>query len=334
MSRNGIAWIEGAHKVGGDWFGDGSDGDVVISTDTSLPVAEDTGYIFKQYNNLTINSGKTLTASNRCNAMVLLVKGNLTVNGTISMNKLTSFINDGQATTLAEPHINLLRHGYYVLKSAYPTGGDGGNGRDDPYDHSMGGTGGTGHSEGGGIGGGGGAYFYNGFSEYTNGANGDRPPHGTTFPIVPYWEDPEGTTVYGAGGSVTESGGGFDYGGSGPGGSGAYQKSSTSWSHGFNGDAYGGGAIYIIVGGNIVIGSSGKISANGGNGGGVSNQNVCGGGGGGGGIICITHRGTLTNGGTIESAGGNGGQSYISRYAGDPGSNGTVFIRSYAQLPK
>lgn len=56
-------------------FGDGSDGDVTISSDTSLSTD-------MYYNNLTINSGKALT----CNGYRIFVKGTLTNNGTIKQN--------------------------------------------------------------------------------------------------------------------------------------------------------------------------------------------------------------------------------------------------------
>jgi hypothetical protein len=56
-------------------FGDGSDGDVTISSDTSLSTD-------MYYNNLTINSGKALT----CNGYRIFVKGTLTNNGTIKSN--------------------------------------------------------------------------------------------------------------------------------------------------------------------------------------------------------------------------------------------------------
>jgi len=57
-------------------FGDGADGDAVVSSNTNLDV-------FKMYNDLTIDSGITLTSTLKY--LVIFVKGTLTVEGTISM---------------------------------------------------------------------------------------------------------------------------------------------------------------------------------------------------------------------------------------------------------
>jgi len=62
------------------YFGDGVDGDVTLSTNTSIDEV-------KHYENLTINSGVTLTstaASQAC--LIVKVKGTLTINGTINMD--------------------------------------------------------------------------------------------------------------------------------------------------------------------------------------------------------------------------------------------------------
>lgn len=58
------------------YLGDGSDGTVIISANTTLDN-------IKQYVDLTINSGVTLTASGH--VMVISIQGTLTINGTISM---------------------------------------------------------------------------------------------------------------------------------------------------------------------------------------------------------------------------------------------------------
>src|ERR1044072_3397385 len=59
-------------------FGNGQDGTVTISADTDLGAAN-----FKQYDNLTVNSTKTLSGNS---GMTIYVRGTLTVNGTISVN--------------------------------------------------------------------------------------------------------------------------------------------------------------------------------------------------------------------------------------------------------
>ena len=65
--------------------GDGSDGDATISADTTLPDST-TGVKIMQYNNLTIDAGKYLTAHANDKVLIILVKGILTINGTIKMD--------------------------------------------------------------------------------------------------------------------------------------------------------------------------------------------------------------------------------------------------------
>ena len=62
------------------YYGDGRDGDVTISSNTSISE-------LKRYNNLTINAGQTLTSATTTSAsLIIQVKGTLTINGTISMD--------------------------------------------------------------------------------------------------------------------------------------------------------------------------------------------------------------------------------------------------------
>lgn len=69
----------------GNHFGDGSDGAGVIATSTSLASVQDGDMVVRQYTNLTINAGATLTVASRCRGLLLYVDGDLTVNGVISM---------------------------------------------------------------------------------------------------------------------------------------------------------------------------------------------------------------------------------------------------------
>ena len=79
------------------YYGDGRDGDVTISSNTSL-----TG--LKRYNNLTINAGQTLTSSATTHAsLIIQVKGTLTINGTISMDAKGGRGTDGGATSAGGP---------------------------------------------------------------------------------------------------------------------------------------------------------------------------------------------------------------------------------------
>jgi hypothetical protein len=67
------------------YFGTGADGDLNTTGNVTLPSTTDGGYVTKNYNNLTINSGHTLTVSNRCKGLVLYVNGTFTLNGKLSM---------------------------------------------------------------------------------------------------------------------------------------------------------------------------------------------------------------------------------------------------------
>ena len=78
-----------------NYYGTGADGDVVISTNTTLTPpnirsAYDADAIVKNYHNLTINSGATLTASQPCRGLILYLTGDLTINGTLSMGDGTT----------------------------------------------------------------------------------------------------------------------------------------------------------------------------------------------------------------------------------------------------
>lgn len=317
------------------WFGTGEDGDLTVSTDVALPVALDSGQIIKQYNNLTITSTGVLHPANRCNGMILLVKGDLTVDGTIHVDKCAPLLNDNEEMAAQEQHIVLC---------GVTTGGKGGDGGDGSSAATARahGTGGQGFRFGGGYGAGSGsvANANMGASESFDGANGDRPPAGTTIPWIPSYNS---ASQYGAGGSIDY---GFAqlHGGGGPGGTGAaYSRiSSASYtSRGENGDAIGGGAIWIFVGGAVDIGANGVIRAKGGNGANgrsatESSGNtvfVGGGGAGGGGIVCIVHTGNFVNAGVVQAPGGSGGAAGGGNStAGSDGASGTVLITNIADL--
>lgn len=57
----------------------------VISSNTEIPSVQDGPTVVARYRNLTINAGCTLTTQYRCCGLVLVVDGDLTVSGTISM---------------------------------------------------------------------------------------------------------------------------------------------------------------------------------------------------------------------------------------------------------
>ena len=254
-----------------EYFGDGSDGDLHIASGETytVQVVEDAQSAILNLKSLTIDEGGTLTTSGRCQGLFIKVGGDCTINGTINMDKKAPLEAVNDAELAANP---------CILLCGNLVGGTGGTGGKKIESQSSGttyygGAGGPGYVFGGGSGGG-------GAGRSSNGSAGTRAPVGVQWPYT-------STTnpMYGSGGR----GGGTP--GAAPGGSG-----SARTYNGNNGDAYGGGAIYLMVNGNLTIGSTGLLSANGGNGGngvvesyvnvegstGYSNTYYCGGGGGGG----------------------------------------------------
>jgi len=107
--------------------GDGSDGDVVISVNTDISET------VKQYNNLTINAGVTLTAKNA----VIGVKGTLTVNGTISAigGGLV-----GAAAPTSDFSVGNAGTSLDIYYRNYSVAGGGGGAGSDSYQGGAGGT--------------------------------------------------------------------------------------------------------------------------------------------------------------------------------------------------
>lgn len=68
----------------------------VISADTEIPSTLDGPTVVQRYRNLTINGGCTLTTQYRCCGLVLVVDGDLTISGSISMTaRGANFIPNG-----------------------------------------------------------------------------------------------------------------------------------------------------------------------------------------------------------------------------------------------
>lgn len=304
-------------------FGDGSDGNVTISGDTSL--SRD-----MYYNNLTVDATKTLSP----NGFRIFVKGTLTVNGTIQRNGTAgsaggngSGANGGSA---GAPGTALGTTGTLcgsVIGGTSSAGGNGGsdnsgsasaaanNGNNQTVALGSNGVVGT----RGGNGGDGTGVFTGGIANATVGTGGtvtaanSRPFSATTGIMM--IETGSSIAIFqtsaSAGGSTGGGGGGAKAGGGGVGGGGG----------GAGGDGSPAG-ILMISAKTIVVSATGSITANGGRGGdGGNGANGSGNGGGGGG-------------GGAAGSGGNGGnvvliyQSYtnngtVSASAGVAGTGGT-----------
>ena len=363
-ARKGISIVVGAAQgaANAGWFGDGRDGDIVVESGETLTldVSEDEGQVVFRPKSLWVKAGGKLTVSNRCCGLIILSRGDVTIDGTIDMDGKAPLLSAMEEINAAEPHVRLCG----LIGGR---GGDGGKGNtgSGSYEEGYqlrgltnGGSGSDGFAFGGGAPGGGGAsgaslqqtgdgrtgaYL----NPTGNGADGARAPIGTKIPFTnPSAEINVGE--YGVGGNT---GGANGVGGAGPGGSGAgnyfYKQSNDylstpTYKNGLAGGAIGGGAVLIFVGGKVTI--TGTITACGGNGAdcvGMSAYYASGGGGGaGGGIIAIVHTGDYSNTGSLVANGGSGGNlpstvtdtQYCQSAPGQDGAIGTVLVATLAEL--
>lgn len=212
-------------------FGNGSDGALTIAKNqtVALDVEEDSGQIIKQYSSLTIEEGATLKPAHRCNGTIILVNGDCTINGTLSVDKCSPLENDAESDCYNNANIAVCG---FLEGGAGGTGGDGYqspphkkyNAEIQDYDEvldgelcGVGGTGTEGHVFGGGYGGGGAGsrgdtvkYSYNSSTNSfdtlpvdnifncNGGSYETRPVKGMVWPCTT-------SSTYGAGGQASTS---------------------------------------------------------------------------------------------------------------------------------
>ena len=289
------------------YYGDGSDGDVTISSNTNLSEV-------KRYNNLTINAGQTLsTSAGSYASLIIQVKDTLTINGTISM--------DGKGSAGSAGGVGGSGGGGGVGDgSAGGAGGSGavpllygGWGNKDTTDQGIGNSSGSGQ---------GGTATSTTVDPVTNlyykeGVKTSAPNTRTGIPFYIATTMPQ---MYGAGGSGG-SGGGGGAGASVPGGS--YGTAGAGGAGGAGGIGGNGGGGIILMAKTIVFNSGAVITADGAAGGtGVVSANPTqshahlgygfhgksggGGGGGEGGQVILLYN-YLTNSGTFTVTGGAAG---------------------------
>lgn len=334
----------GISGAASNYFGTGADGNTTISTNTSLISTLDSDMVVKNYGDLTVNASVTLTTSNRCKGLLLYVKGNLVVNGTISMSTRGASVNPtsagvsatglriirlksgstetlaasdvagcGSAATTAEAFQAAISSNGKIYTIAR-TGASGGAAVTDSGGGGVAGNQGsdgtTGQSGGGSSGG----------ARYFCGPSG-RGGNGTCFSGGPGGGGCNNIVTAGVTAGNDNGGAGGDTANTGATGSGAGNPAGTAAPGGVTGDAGTGGLLIIIVSGNVTIGAAGVISANGNLGG---NAQASGGSSGGGNILTL-YAGTLSNSGTIQANGGpNPGSN------GARGGNGSVQTDSIA----
>ena len=298
-------------------FGNGSDGDAVIDGTVTLPVpVPHQSIVEMQYKSLTINAGATLKPATFNAGLIIRVKGDCTIHGTIDQSGLA-------------PKTNQNNNYPYPAQLVCGDGGNGGNGKAGT-NGKDGGTGGVGmlkRSYGGGYGGGAGAG--GGQGTYLSGIGGNGGSStGITISTSDIFKGGLGATASsqngadgvlgggaggGKGGGSTGGNGGDGGTGGGSAGNSGTTVNSSAGGAGAGAGNYGGGVVLLYIGGRLVI--DGTIKCNGLNGGagGKTSLSPYGdggdGGGGGGGAIYILHRGTYTNTGVLQVNGGTGGNA-------------------------
>lgn len=307
-------------------YGEGSDGDLVVSGNEILPTERN--YFF---NDLTINEGAILMPYSNAYSYVtfqqIFVNGTLTVNGTLHLNG-----DDGSPGVAGIGGAGGLMNGEEINPGdggAFQQGGDGGDGEvpevsppaDGDYpladgQYSGGGLGGDG-GDGGGPGGGSGATTFNYQFQRLR----------SLFLNIHTMNPSLNSCVVGGGSGGRGGGGGGAAGGDAIGGGGG-------------GGGAAGGLVWIAAR-NVIIGENGEISANGGVGGdgadgddGVSGDDAGGGGaggGGGGGVVYLIHNTLIQEGeinvkGGVAGTPGAGAQGGTSGDAGQDGAEGNIYL--------
>jgi len=323
-------------KGTGNYFGNGVDGAGILSGSVNFTSSTDGPAIIKNYTSLDIQSGATVTVSNRCKGLVIYVKGDCTIDGTLTMTArgpsaatpsdidfyryTKGSLEDSTGLSantdiLTQETTSNQRLGKkYTKYGTLSVGGPGGYhpSPNAPAAGSMqtGGGGGAPRVYGGPVPNGGESYGTSGTAFGGGSGGGGGSPGGG--PPGAYAVGNPGTPNGGAGG--TGVGGGPS---GGTGGGGAGNPGGSGGSGGSNGT---GGIIFLIVKGNLTIGASGTISSNGSAGGNGVPSGHPGGGGSGAGCINVLYAGSYTNNGTIQANGGSGGSGTPTGGAGGAGS--------------
>ena len=328
-----------------NYFGDDSDGALSTSGNVTLTVQNKNGsydgdMVVKDYTNLTINAGHTLTVDQPCRGMMIFVSGDCVINGTLSMTNKGALANPtasggsdsnavdsnglrlcfqtaGGSTSFTNADTNFNGCGTAARTAIGNFGNPSSNG-DTITVVRAGGAGGSQSSgsssnAGGTVAngtGGGGSGWCDG-----SGSTGGAGAAGTCFAGGSGGGGGSGNSS-GAGGAGTANGGAGGAGSSAhnawvgggagnPAGTSAY---TGSYSGGTVAAGEGlGGLLYLIVKGDLTIGASGSIEAKGGKGGAMTNGSGA------------SYGGAFASGG-----GGGGGGRTIVAYAGTLSNSGSI----------
>ena len=148
-----------------NYFGDESDGALNTTASVSFASTTDGPTIYKNFTNLTINAGHTVTVSNRCKGLVIYCSGNCVINGTLSMTARGA---SAPGEYFAPNNLdNIITDSGYKNFAISATGGIGGAGRSSTGTGNKGGAPATSIISTGG--GGGGGCFENACSSVSGG---------------------------------------------------------------------------------------------------------------------------------------------------------------------
>lgn len=306
------------------FWGDGSDG--TLSTVGDVTYDTDAGETTRQFVNLTVNVGHTITWTAGASEFYIKVKGNLVVDGGISVT--------GLGIEGAGVQKNIYYNGSLIAQRP-AVGGSGGAAVTGPAPASSlpggsaQGTTGTPGSSGGTGGGGAGAAKRGstGGPVTTSGAGGAGTSSsggsgGGAIIQNPSGTAPSGSSIGGAGGFGVGGGDSQASAGGGAGNPGGLHGGHSSTTDGEDGT---GGVLIILVRGHVTISASALIQADGLHGGGrstgVLGARCVGGGGSGGGRVIVIYGGSLTYNGTVRADGGAGGVG-VGPNGGAPGGAG------------
>lgn len=325
-----------AHFRGHNDFGDGHDGAITYSVNTNIASVLDGPPVVLNLQSLTINSGVTVSVSNRCRGLIIYVTGNVNIAGTLTMTGKgtpASCPSEGinlQYTPAGVGNTRGLLTDYWTpavgaaggasVSVANTSGNPGVNGS--AGQTGGGGSGGNGDSStatsGAGAAG----------SCYCGGSGGGGT--GFTTAVTSGGAASAGGATGGSGGSCSNADAASGGGSGNPVGVGSHGSASSN----VDPTAGGGGQLWIIARGNVTI--SGTVSSDGSGGGsatGASNGFASGGAGSGAGRIGILYGGTFSNTGSIHANGGTGGtgSGSTSHANGGAGGNGTVTTAQVSQ---
>lgn len=310
--------LQGINKgVNNNWFSKTFE-TLNITQNYNFPSDLDGITVIKYLDSLFIPTGVTVTTENRCKGLVLFIKGDCIINGTLSMTARGARAT-GDNLAIDYSIARLLVNPTDLLNYTYTIGSYGGAGgvgfqsyKGSAVPGNTGGTasnfacggGGTGAYHGSGTSAAGYVYAGAAGTSYSggSGSGGVSPRNKSIGGYAPEGNGGSGAAGYVARSDATSVGAG---GGAGNPGGTSVTLGGGDITNGENGT---GGLIILVVKGNLIIGSSGIISSNGTNGGHAGSATLhAGGGGSGGGSITLLYSGTHTNAGSIQANGGIGG---------------------------